>query len=76
MSKPYPSDVRERALQTALDRLHEYPSPYAAAVAFGPSFGVEAEILGEYLRLPATDHLITDMAAAIPGTNCAHPSSC
>ncbi|MFE2122409.1 transposase [Rhodococcus aetherivorans] len=49
MAKPYPPDVRERALQTALERLHEFPSPYAAAVALGPTFGVKSESLRQWI---------------------------
>jgi len=43
MPKRYPSDQRERAVRMVLDRLEEYPSPWAAAQALGPKLGVGAE---------------------------------
>lgn len=49
MSKRYPPEVRERALQIALERLHEFPSPYAAALALGPTLGVKSETLRQWI---------------------------
>jgi len=40
MPKKYPSDQRDRALRMVLERLGEYPSPWAAAQALGPKLGV------------------------------------
>lgn len=43
--KKYPAEQRERAVRMALDRLPEYPTPYACAKALGPKLGVGAETL-------------------------------
>ncbi len=45
MPKRYPNDQRERAVRMVMDRLEEYPSPWAAAQALGPKLGVGAETL-------------------------------
>jgi transposase len=47
--KKYPSDQRERALRMAQERLHEYPSPWAAAQALGPKLGVGPETLRKWI---------------------------
>jgi len=49
MPKRYPSDQRERAVRMVLDRLGEYPSPWAAAQALGPKLGVGAETLRKWI---------------------------
>ncbi len=49
MPKRYPSDQRERAVRMVMDRLEEYPSPWAAAQARGPKLGVGAEILRKWI---------------------------
>jgi len=49
MPKRYPSDQRERATRMALDRLGEYPSPWACAQALGPKLGVGAETLRKWI---------------------------
>jgi transposase len=49
MAKRYPADLRERAMRMALDRLGEYPSPWAAAQALGPKLGVGAETLRQWI---------------------------
>jgi transposase len=49
MPKRYPIDQRERVTRMALDRLGEYPSPWAAAQALGPKLGVGAETLRKWI---------------------------
>jgi transposase-like protein len=43
-----PSEQRDRATRMALDRLQEYPSPWAAAQALGPKLGVGPETLRKW----------------------------
>jgi transposase len=47
--KKYQVEQRERALRMALDRLAEYPTPYACAKALGPKLGVGAETLRKWI---------------------------
>ena len=50
MPKKYPSEQRDRATRMALDRLQEYPSPWAAAqAALGPKLGVGPETLRKWV---------------------------
>ncbi len=49
MPKKYPSDQRDSALRMALDRLADYPSPWAAAQALGPKLGVGPETLRKWI---------------------------
>ena len=49
MPKKYPSEQRVRATRMALDRLDDYPSPWAAAQALGPKLGVGAETLRKWV---------------------------
>ena len=49
MPKKYPSEQRDRATRMALDRLQEYPSPWAAAQALGPKLGVGPETLRKWV---------------------------
>jgi len=49
MPKRYPKDQRERSVRMAMDRLGEYPSPWAAAQALGPKLGVGAETLRRWI---------------------------
>jgi transposase len=49
MPKKYPSDQRDRALRMALERLPDYPSPWAAAQALGPKLGVGPETLRKWI---------------------------
>jgi transposase len=49
MPKKYPSEQRDRATRMALDRLDEYPSPWAAAQALGPKVGVGPETLRKWV---------------------------
>jgi transposase-like protein len=47
--KKYPAEQRERALRMAMDRLAEYPTPYACAKALGPKLGIGAETLRKWI---------------------------
>ena len=49
MPKKYPSEQRERAIRMVMDRLEEYPSPWAAAQALGPKLGVGPETLRKWV---------------------------
>ncbi len=49
MPKKYPTDQRDRALRMALERLDDYPSPWAAAQALGPKRNVGAETLRKWI---------------------------
>ncbi len=49
MPKKYPTDQRDRALRMALERLDDYPSPWAAAQALGPKLGVGPETLRKWI---------------------------
>jgi len=49
MPKKYPTDQRDRALRMALERLEDYPSPWAAAQALGPKLNVGAETLRKWI---------------------------
>lgn len=54
--KKYPAEQRERALRMAMDRLAEYPTPYACAQALGPKLGVGAETLRQWILQAQVDH--------------------
>lgn len=47
--KKYPAEQRDRALRMAMDRLAEYPTPYACAKALGPKLGVGVETLRKWI---------------------------
>ena len=49
MPKKYPTEQRDRALRMALERLDDYPSPWAAAQALGPKLGVGPETLRKWI---------------------------
>lgn len=49
MPKKYPNEQPERATRMVLDRLAEYPSPWAAAQALGPKLGVGPETLRKWV---------------------------
>jgi len=49
MPKKYPTDQRDRALRMAMERLDDYPSPWAAAQALGPKLGVGPETLRKWI---------------------------
>ena len=55
MPKRYPADQRARVTKMVLDRLGEYPSPWAAAQALGPKVGVGAETLRKWLLQAQVD---------------------
>ncbi|MGI8722944.1 MAG: IS3 family transposase [Geodermatophilaceae bacterium] len=55
MPKRYPSDQRERSVRMVMDRLEEYPSPWAAAQALGPKLGVGAETLRKWILQAQVD---------------------
>lgn len=55
MPKKYPSEQRERAVRMVMDRLEEYPSPWAAAQALGPKLGVGAETLRKWVMQAQVD---------------------
>jgi len=55
MPKRYPNDQRERAVRMVMDRLGEYPSPWAAAQALGPKLGVGAETLRKWILQAQVD---------------------
>jgi hypothetical protein len=61
MPKKYPTDQRDRALRMALERLDDYPSPWAAAQALGPKLGVGPETL----RKPRLRRRLTAFQAAV-----------
>ena len=50
MSNKFPLEVRERATWMALDRLPDYPSPWAACRDLGEKLNVGAETLGKWVR--------------------------
>ena len=49
MPKKYPDEVREGAVRMALDRLNEYPTPYAACQALAPQLNVGVETLQKWV---------------------------
>lgn len=49
MPKKYPDEVRDRAVRMALDRLSEYPTPYAACQALAPKLNVGVETLRKWV---------------------------
>jgi len=61
MAKRYPSDQRERTVQMAMDRLDEYPSPWAAAQALGPKLGVGPETLRKWIVQAQVDGGVRDL---------------
>lgn len=49
MAKRYPAEQRQRATRMALERLSDYPSPWAAAQALAPKLGIGAETLRKWI---------------------------
>jgi len=45
MPKKHPTEVRERAVRMALDRLNDYPSQWAAFRDLGPKLNIGPETL-------------------------------
>ena len=53
--KKYPAEQRERALRLVMDRLADYPTPYACAKALGPKLGVGVETLRKWILQAQVD---------------------
>lgn len=49
MPKKYPAEVRDRAVRMTLDRLNDYPTPYAACQALAPKLNVGVETLRKWV---------------------------
>ncbi|GAA1216362.1 transposase [Rhodoglobus aureus] len=49
MPKKYPAEVRERAVRMALDRVNDYPSINALAMALAPKLNVGVETLRKWV---------------------------
>jgi len=60
--KPYPREVRERAVRMVLEHGHEYGSQWAAIRSIAEKFGVTAETLRNWVRQAEVD------AGRRPGT--------
>jgi len=61
MSKPYPKEVRERAVRLVLETRNEYKTEYQALRAIGAKLGVGVESLRNWVRQAEVD------AGAKPG---------
>ncbi|WP_159851181.1 hypothetical protein [Nocardia sp. CY41] len=70
MSKRYPSEVRDKAVRLALERLDEYGSAYAAARAIGPLVDVHHETLRLWIN-KALDEAPSSGAAVAAGLSTA-----
>ncbi|WP_307841815.1 transposase [Salinibacterium sp. SWN167] len=55
MPKSYPSEVRERAVRMALDRLADYPSMAAACRDLAPKLDVGIETLRKWIMQAQAD---------------------
>ena len=60
-SKPYPPEMRERAVRMVFDHQHEYPSQWSAISTIAKQLGVNHETLRIWVRRAETD------AGARPG---------
>jgi len=54
-SKPYPREVRERAVRLVLEHGHEYESQWAAISSIAGKFGMTAETLRKWVRQVEVD---------------------
>jgi transposase len=59
--KPFPPEVRERAVRMVLDHASEYESQWAAITSIAEKFGMTAETLRKWVRRAEVD------AGARPG---------
>lgn len=55
MPKKYPAEVRERAVRMTLDRLADYPTPYAACQALAPKLNIGVETLRKWVAQAQID---------------------
>ena len=62
MPKPYPTEVRERAVRLVLETRDQYKTEYEAIRSIGAKLGVGAESLRKWVRQAEVD------AGAKPGT--------
>ena len=53
--KPYPPEMRERAVRMLLDHQHEYPSQWAAIQSISGQLGINHETLRIWVRRVETD---------------------
>jgi transposase len=53
--KPYPREVRERAVRMVLEHAHEHDSQWAAINAIAEKFGMTAETLRKWVRQAEID---------------------
>jgi transposase len=53
--KPYPREVRERAVRLVLDHGHEHDSQWAAIQSIAEKFGMTAETLRKWVRQAEID---------------------
>jgi transposase len=53
--KPYPREVRERAVRMVLEHGHEHESQWAAISAIAEKFGMTAETLRKWVRQAEID---------------------
>jgi transposase len=54
-SRPYPREVRERAVRIVLESGHEYESQWAAIKSIAEKFGMTAETLRLWVRQTEVD---------------------
>jgi transposase len=54
-NRPYPREVRERAVRMVLEHGHEYESQWAAMESIAGKFGMTAETLRKWVRQAEVD---------------------